>query len=252
MPASPVAPPALVLVHGGQHTARCWDPTVDEVARQAPGLQVLAVDLPGRTSRPGDPDTASIAGSVASVVQQIEDAGIDDIVLAGHSMAGIVLPGVAQQLGAGRVRHLVFIACCVPPQGKTVIDTLAGPLRLMAARAARKGRVTKPMPGRLAATFFCNGMDAAQKDLVLGQLCPEGPGPTAEPVDRSSLPREIPRTWVLPTRDRSLTPKQQRGFIENLGGVQDVVEIDTCHDVMVSEPAGLAAVLVSRVLPAGV
>lgn len=248
MEAPQTSPPAVVLVHGGQHTARCWEPTVAELARQAPWLTVLAVDLPGRTSRPGDPDTASIAGSVASVAQQVEDAGLQDVVLVGHSMAGIVLPGVATQLGAQRVRHLVFVACCVPPQGRSVIDTLSGPLRLMAARAARKGEVTKPMARWLATTFFCNGMSAHQKDLVLRQLCPEGPGPTAEPVDRSGLPDEIPRTWVLPTRDRSLSPKQQRGFIENLGGVRDVVEIDTCHDIMVSEPSALAEVLASRAL----
>ena len=34
--------PALVLVHGGEHSADCWDLTVAELAGQEPELRVLA------------------------------------------------------------------------------------------------------------------------------------------------------------------------------------------------------------------
>ena len=51
-----MALPDLVLVHGGAHAADCWDLTVAELARQAPELRVLAVDLPGRGGRPADLD----------------------------------------------------------------------------------------------------------------------------------------------------------------------------------------------------
>ena len=49
-----MALPALVLVHGAQHAADCWDLTVEEIHRQAPDLKVLAVDLPGRRGKSGD------------------------------------------------------------------------------------------------------------------------------------------------------------------------------------------------------
>ena len=48
-----MALPALVLVHGGGLAADCWDLTVGEIHRQAPELDVLAVDLPGRRDKPG-------------------------------------------------------------------------------------------------------------------------------------------------------------------------------------------------------
>jgi hypothetical protein len=35
--------------------------------------------------------------------------------------------------------------------------------------------------------------------------------------------------------------------MQRLGGVEDVVEIDTCHDAMISEPARLAEILAERV-----
>jgi pimeloyl-ACP methyl ester carboxylesterase len=241
-----MSPAALVLVHGGQHTARCWEPTVRELARQAPDVRALAVDLPGRGSTPGDLATLTIDQCVDSVIAQIDAALLDDVVLVGHSMAGITVPGVAAKLGPSRVRRLVMVACCVPKQGTTIVDTLAGPFRVMAARAARSRKPAKPMPKLAADLMFCNGMTAAQKVFVHEQLCSEASSITAEPVDRSGLSPDIPRTWVLPLRDRSLRPKQQRTFITNLGGVDDVVEIDACHDVMVSHPRELAEVLAAR------
>jgi hypothetical protein len=38
----------------------------------------------------------------------------------------------------------------------------------------------------------------------------------------------------------------QREYIEALGGVQTLIEVDTCHMVMVSEPERLASILVER------
>jgi hypothetical protein len=46
----------------------------------------------------------------------------------------------------------------------------------------------------------------------------------------------VPRTWILPLRDRTHPVGEQRVSIEAIGGVQDVIEMDTCHSVMVSEP----------------
>jgi len=238
------------LVHGGSHAADCWDPTVSELARQAPGLRVLAVDLPGRGAVPGDLATLTVSACVDSVVAQIDAAGIERVVLVGHSMAGITVPGVAAALGADRLVRTVFVSCCVPPEGKAVIDTLHGPLRMMARLRAQGNGVSPPMPRRLASWFFCNGMSPEQRAFVLGRIYAESSKVTLEPVHRS-MPA-APRTWILTERDRSLRPRAQRHFIDNLGGVDEVVSLDTCHDAMVSAPAELAALLIARTRDCGV
>ena len=100
--------PALVLVHGGQHAADCWEPTVDEIHRLAPDLTVLAVDLPGRRGKPGDLFTVTIADFVDSVVGDIEDAGLCEIILVGHSLAGLTVPAAATKLGSSRIREMIL------------------------------------------------------------------------------------------------------------------------------------------------
>jgi hypothetical protein len=88
-----MALPALVLVHGGAHAADCWDLTVIEIHRLAPELRVLAVDLPGRRGKPGDLSAVTITDCVESVITDVEDAGLDEVVVCGHSLGGVTVPG---------------------------------------------------------------------------------------------------------------------------------------------------------------
>jgi hypothetical protein len=50
----------------------------------------------------------------------------------------------------------------------------------------------------------------------------------------------------LTTRDRALSLKSQRNSIAALGGVQTMMVMDTCHDLMISEPERLAEILLER------
>ena len=69
-----------------------------------------------------------------------------------------------------------------------------------------------------------------------------------EKVDRDELPDDIKRTWILTLRDHSLSVRTQRISIDVIGGVQTLFPVDTCHDLMVSEPERLAEILVDRCL----
>jgi pimeloyl-ACP methyl ester carboxylesterase len=237
--------PDLVLVHGGEHAGDCWDLVVAELRHQQPELRTLAVDLPGRGRTPGDLATATIGEWVDSVVADIEDAGLGDIVIAGHSMAGVTVPGVVAKLGSARVREMILVSAFVPRQGQAVVDTLGGPLAAFARFAARGGRPFK-VPTFAAQYAFCNGMTKQQRRLAISRLYTESACIPGEPVDRSGFPDDVPRTWVLTTRDRALSQKSQRASMAALGGVQEVINVDACHDVMFSHPELLARILIDR------
>jgi pimeloyl-ACP methyl ester carboxylesterase len=237
--------PALVLVHGGIHAADCWDLTVAEINRLEPELPVLAVDLPGRGAKPGDLSTLSIGAAVDSVVADIEDAELGDMVIVGHSMAGVTVPGVVAKIGVPRVREMILVTAFVPPQGTAIIDTLAGPLAPIARFAARGG---KPfLVPRAAASFaFCNGMTREQREFTLARNYRESVLLASEKVDRRDFPAQVPRTWILTLRDRALSERSQRRSISAIGGVHTMIPIDACHDVMVSRPRRLAEILIER------
>lgn len=240
-----MALPGVVLVHGGCHGADCWEPTIDELSRLAPQLKVLAVDLPGRRGKPGELAGARIADFVDSVAADIAEAGFGEIVLVGHSMAGVTLPGVASRLGPTRVKELVFAAAFVPPNGRCVIDLVPGVIGWYGRRNKHK-RPAGSLPSAIAKFAFCNGMTAEQRKFTAARWYPETASVPLENVDRRDMPAEIHRTWILTLRDRALSVTSQRASIAALGGVQTVVEMDTCHNLMISEPTRLAEILLDR------
>ena len=238
--------PALVLVHGGEHSADCWDLTVDELRLREPELPVLSVDMPGHGSTPGDLTTVGIADCVRSAVEQVEAAGLGEVIVVGHSLAGLTVPGMVAKLGSSRVREMILAAACLPVQGTAIVDTLVGPLAWYVRRAVRLRRPPATTPDVMTTLLFCNGMTSAQRRFALSRIHPEATTLIVEAVDRSDLPDDIPRTWILTLRDHALFRRSQLRSIAALGGVQTLIPVDTCHDLMISEPALLAEILLER------
>jgi pimeloyl-ACP methyl ester carboxylesterase len=229
----PVTP--LVLVHGGASAATIWDLVV-------PGIDgpVLAVDLPGRGIHPAPLESVTLHSAARSVVADIDAAGFDEVVLAGHSLAGCSMPTAIALLGP-RVRHAVFIACTVPEDGTSAFDTLEPEV---------KDRATRVGPGGGAATatsdftrqMFGNDLDEDQLEWMRRRLVPEGYGLTSEAVDLSPLKAPFPRTWVRPLHDRIIVPEKQRRFARNVGNCR-MIDIDAAHMCMISQPDELARIL---------
>lgn len=237
--------PALVLVHGGGLAADSWELTVDAIRQLEPELTVLAVDMPCRRDKLGDLLTATIADFVQSVVDDIDDAGLDDVVIAGHSMAGLTIPGVVTKLGSSKVREMVFATAFVPPEGKSLVDTLTGVWAPIARRNARRGGLSRT-PALGVRFTYLSGVPRARRKFLAGKVHPESARMLAEKVTRQGMPDDVPRTWILTLRDRALSAKMQRQYIDALGGVQTLITMDTCHCLMVSEPKRLAQILVER------
>ena len=234
-----------VLVHGGGFGASCWDPLVPLL--DGP---VVAVDLPGRGRRPADLPTVTLDDFAAAVVEDLEAADLHDVVLVGHSLGGVTLPRVMARIPE-RLRHIVFVSCCVPPPGGTVADALSGLSPTAAEVAARLGDDLMGDDGHLhedfAAAMFCNDMDEALTRQTLDRLTSEAPGVLAEPTDLSGLQQPVPRTYVRLLRDAAIELEAQDRMIATLreaAAVEvTVVDLDTAHMGMLSAPDRLAAIL---------
>jgi pimeloyl-ACP methyl ester carboxylesterase len=235
----------IVFIHGGNHDKTCWDPTIESINKLAPSCKTLAINLPGRSDNLGDPKNLNIAKFVESATVQIMATKPESITLVGHSMAGVILPGVAANLGIPLLKRMIFVACSIPEEGKSILDTLQPPINIIGKFSVKRGASMPALPSFLALQLFGNGMNKQQKEKMKKSLCTETTRIIIESVDRSNMP-EVPMTWVLTKRDRSLRPSMQRKFMKNLGGIDDIEELDTCHDAMISEPDKLAKIIVDR------
>jgi pimeloyl-ACP methyl ester carboxylesterase len=229
----------VVLVHGGGLDGRCWDRT--RALMSAPSI---AVDLPGRGAHPADLRTVTFADCADSVRADVDAAGFDDIVLAGHSLAGCSMPSMIGLLGE-RVRHAVFIACTVPETGKSAFDTLDPEVQSMARAGAESAAETQPrtMDGELAKLVLGNDLTDEEFEFCLERLVPEAPNLSDGAVDLAPLRRDLPSTWVCTLQDMIVAADKQRRFAENVGPNCEVVELDAGHMCMVGQPDRTAEIL---------
>jgi pimeloyl-ACP methyl ester carboxylesterase len=231
---------SYVLVHGGGFAGSCWD----EITPFLDG-DVLAVDLPGRGRNPGDLHSITVSDFVTSVASDITRNDLSDVTLVGHSLAGLTLPGVLEEVPE-RLRRVVFVSCSVPPHGVPLADVLEGFSPSAAVIAAQLGEQLIDSRGvlhpDLARVMFCNDMDEDQAASTLERMVPEAIGVLAEPADLTGMQRPVPRTFVRLTHDAIVSLATQNQMIENLGGA-DVIDLDSGHMAMISRPADLARIL---------
>jgi pimeloyl-ACP methyl ester carboxylesterase len=109
-----------VLVHGAWGGGHVYNRLAGEL-RDA-GHRVVIAALTGLGSRADELSPAiELSRHIADVIEQIEAAGFDRFVLAGHSYGGMVVTGVAAKLGA-RIDALVYIDAFLPADGQSLWD----------------------------------------------------------------------------------------------------------------------------------
>jgi pimeloyl-ACP methyl ester carboxylesterase len=110
----------FVLVHGAWGGGWAYDRLAE--ALLAAGHRVMVAQLSGLGSRQDELHPGiDLSAHVLDVTTQIAVAGFDRFVLAGHSYGGMVITGVAAQLGA-RIDNLIYIDAFLPADGQSLWD----------------------------------------------------------------------------------------------------------------------------------
>src|SRR5262249_15224188 len=114
------APRTFVLVHGGGHGGWCWKSTARPL-RQA-DHEGYAPSLTGFGERfhlkESDPDVETF---VTDIVGVLEYEDLNDVVLVGHSMGGVIIPRVAERVPE-RIRRVVWLAAVVCNDGESLLQ----------------------------------------------------------------------------------------------------------------------------------
>lgn len=230
-----------VLVHGGTLTSTMWDQVRTHL--RAP---CVAVDLPGRRYRPADLAKVTITDWVTSVVADIDRAGVDEVVLVGHSSGGYVLPGVASALAARptpALQGLVFVSATVPADGERPLDYLREDIRTLASD--HRELTLDSARGRTIGGLR-TGEAPIETELEIVENGPrmglEAPLVLFEEISWAGFPTEVPRFYVRARRDKVIPPELADRMIDAMGGAT-VIDLDAGHRSYETHPAELAAVI---------
>ena len=234
--ASPSRKETIVLVHGSFHGGWCWR-KLSPLLRQA-GYLVLAPSLTGLADRARYGSTSiGLSGHIEEIAQLLAFEDLSDVVLVGHSYAGMVLSGVAETQSA-RIRRLVYLDAFVPADGNKAFDFLPPNFASdwLAAAQAGSGWGVPPLP---PAVFGVTNPDDAS--WLQAHMTPM-------PYLTHNEPVRLPANRAASLK-RSYLWCQQSGLLDATAARVrqdagwDFQTLDSGHDVMVTAPALLAGAL---------
>ena len=223
----------FVLVHGGGHGGWCYQ-RVSRLLSDA-GHQVYAPTLTGvgeRSHLVGPHVDLSLHVQDIAAVLHYED--LRDVILVGHSYGGMVITGVGGT-AADRVGKLVYLDAANPKNGESLVD-VAGPMMEMARLAGRiaDGVELVLLPSPEAGMFY-GITDPAELAWMAGRLtghpwkCFEQKLELRDEAGYAKIPQyHIVCTATLATRDP--------GLMDEARAAGRLWDIDTGHDLMITEP----------------
>jgi pimeloyl-ACP methyl ester carboxylesterase len=211
-------------------------------------VNCLGLDAPGcGTKRSRDTAAIQFDDIARELNADIEAAGMRDVVLVGHSQAGMELPQMAE-FAPQLFSRLIYVTCSAPPPGMTTIERMGDCVH--GERDDQVGWPVDPATTTMEERFramFCNDMAPAEQDAFLAKL-----GKDMWPMCcyshrdwRYDHLGAIPSTFVHCMQDMSLPPIWQRRFAEAFK-VDRTVHIDAGHQVMNTRPQALAEVLLAE------
>ncbi|MFH8391285.1 alpha/beta fold hydrolase [Streptomyces sp. NPDC018036] len=233
-----------LLVHGAWHDGQAWDRVVPLLTAQ--GHRVFAPSLTGHG------DKAHLLGPDVGLTTHVDDIvglilghDLSDVVLAGHSYAGMVISSVADRVPE-RIARLVYIDAMVPTHGENAIDVMPITQVMIdgAAAGAQPWRIPSlpELPAPLGLFGVTDPDDIAWLKSTLTDesvFCFQQRAEMDNPAQAL-----IPRVHILCVGGapegvaRRPVPEMQPN-----GEPSRVYELKTGHDCMITQPAELGGLL---------
>jgi pimeloyl-ACP methyl ester carboxylesterase len=230
----------FVLVHGAWGGAWIWRRVLAPL--RAAGHEVHAATLTGDGERAHLRHAGiTLQTHIDDVLGLIDAEELDDIVLVGHSYAGMVITGVADALlarGPGRLKQLVYVDAMVPLPGEGWGQ--GHPPEIVKARVALAKANDNALPPPDPHDF---GLEGADHDWLLRRQVPHPFGMYRVPLhfDAERWAR-VPRTFIDCHAPAYVTIDAMRKRVRAQAGWR-IVELATGHCPMVSAPQALTRFL---------
>ena len=228
----------FVFVPGVNHGGWCWQPVGRRV--RAAGHAAYALTLPG-LSMGDDASGLRLVDAVDHIVHEVERRDLRDVVLVGHSFAGIPITAAAPRL-RDRLAHLAFFSAFIPRRGESMAAALGPEVTAwMRAVATASPDATIDIDFETFSRRLMQDEPPALQRLVFDQLTPQPSGYVLDSIDAADLPAlGVPISYLLAERDIALAAPGVE--LAARLGVEPIMVPGT-HEAMLTHPDEVARAL---------
>lgn len=174
---------------------------------------------------------------VRDIVGEVERLDLRDVVLVGHSYAGIPVGQAAQRMGT-RLARVVFVDGGVPADGESFVSGRPDGRAAVEAVIAGNDGFWPPLT---VADFAGQGLDAAQTARIVSGSTPRPGASLTEPAVLAGPLGALPTTYVTCLLDGADPGPDVARLLT--GGNWRLVKLETGHRPVFSRPRELARVL---------
>jgi pimeloyl-ACP methyl ester carboxylesterase len=242
-----------VLVGGAWLGGWCWKPIARRLRDNGHDAYPATLTGLGERMHLAAPEI-DLDTHVTDVVNLIEFEDLRDVVLVGHSYAGIVVTGVADRV-PDRISHLVYLDSGPTPDGSSFLDTQSPEVKRHIERQVAElgGGWRLPLPSweDLENVYGAGleGLDEPRRQLMRAHAVAQPFGTYKQPLRLENATRSSELTKVFITnsfplsRVRELIAGGHPWFREFAGPEWRLLELRTGHWSMFSRPDDLAKLL---------
>lgn len=230
-----------VLVHGAWQAPYVWDAVKADLVSK--GNKVIVVELPGH----GTDNTATYTLSIdvyRDKVIEAFSATEGKVILAGHSMGGMVISAVAEKVPS-KISKLVYIGAFLPANGQALTDlayadpdSKLGPLLIPSA-----DKLTLDVKADSLSYLFINDGTEGVKQQVINKYRAE---PAIPFTSKVTLTNEnfgsVNKVYIKTLQDIVISPGLQDRMIA-AAGIKTVLTVNTSHTPFLSQPKAVSELL---------
>ncbi|USE80259.1 alpha/beta hydrolase [Cupriavidus gilardii] len=230
----------FVLVHGAFQGGWVWARVAQKL--RLAGHDVYTPTLTGLGERAHLANRAiDLDTHIRDIVNVIEYEELNDVILCGHSYGGLVITGVAGEIGH-RIRTLFYLDAYAPSEGESLLSINGAAMtEAVIAQASSNNGMIAPIP---AAAFNVNAADASWVDSKS----------VAQPLETFVQPVRFGADSV-PVANRTFVYATANGgdwFASTHARLRDdprwnVHTVECGHNVMLDKPEELVPMLLAQV-----
>jgi len=235
------APKNFVLVHGAWQAPYAWDMVKDRLT--AAGFKVSVIQLPGHGDDQTPHHSLHMETYIKHVAGEIKRMG-SPVILVGHSMAGMIISGVAERIPE-HTEKLVYLAAYLPKNGESAysISLLDKQSLLGASLIVSEDQVEFDITKEDVTHIFCQDASDEVKQLVLDHYRPEPGAPFGEPValTRQNFGR-VAKYYIQTELDNGIGNNLQKEMISAYA-LKGSYSLNSGHSPALSKPDEVSDIL---------